>query len=289
MENDSTKDNGLTLADDQRGLFKEKDAATDGKTKESQGSEDSQASNVSKGQQSSKEEPQSPATGQPKGELEQLQLELEKAQKAAKEHKRMAHAAGSKLGRLKKEVSERLVTSGDLDQEEVASLFRDIDERMGTSSAEEEDESGSGANTFYADILKKVAKELPTVKKYTKDEKLQNKLNAFIFFADHGSDKEKEELAYELDELRDDPAELTRRVLEIGEFHRDEYFGEIEEAGGLPSYVKKNREEKKRLQKTIDKLKESNAIYDQDGSQKILSSGSNKDAARDIHAILSRQ
>ena len=64
--------------------------------------------------------------------------------------------------------------------------------------------------------------------------------------------------------------------------------GEIEDAGGLPSYIKKNREEKKKLQKTIDKLKDSMSIYDQSGSQKILNSGSHKEAVKSLHEQFSR-
>jgi hypothetical protein len=280
MENNNTQDNGVALADDQKGLFA--NAAEVGNDQ----AEASKVSQDAKDQAESKEEPQSPTQ---KSELEQLQLELEKSQKIAKEHKRLAHQAGSKFGRLKKELGERLTSAGDFSQDEVEGLFKAIEETVGTSSVDEEDDDSQMANTFYGDILKKVAKELPTVKKYTKDEKLQNKLNAFIFFADHGSDQEKEDLAYELNELRDDPAELTRRVLEIGEFHRDDYFGEIEDAGGLPSYIKKNREEKKKLQKTIDKLKDSMSIYDQSNSQKILNSGPNKETAKSLSEMFSRQ
>lgn len=280
MENHNTQDNGMALADDQKGLF------TNAAEVANDQAEASKVSQDAKDQAESKDERQAPAQ---KSELEQLQLELEKAQKIAKEYKHQTRLAGSKFGRLKKELGERLTSAGDFSQDEVEGFFKAVEETVGTSSVDEEDDDDSQmANTFYAEILKKVAKELPTVKKYTKDDKLQNKLNAFIFFADHGSDQEKEDLAYELNELRDDPAELTRRVLEIGEFHRDDYFGEIEDAGGLPSYIKKNREEKKKLQKTIDKLKDSMSIYDQSGSQKILNSGSHKEAVKSLHEQFSR-
>lgn len=79
---------------------------------------------------------------------------------------------------------------------------------------------------------------------------------------------EMELLADELDELKDNPVKLAKKIMDIGEQYYNEYYKEFEEMGGFRNLIQNRNKENEKLKKEIDKLKKKLLNYEDFDSPK---------------------
>jgi hypothetical protein len=116
--------------------------------------------------------------------------------------------------------------------------------------------------TLFAPIFKVANKELENILKYTDDEHLQDKVNAFDYFLSVGSKEEIQQVLEDLTDLLDNPLKLARKMLSIGQEVYEESYKGIKEAGGFKNYLSKKEEEIEKLRKKVDKLEKKLLQYE---------------------------
>ena len=181
-----------------------------------------------------------------------LQEELEKTRKAIADTKKYGHQNARKLKNALK-LTQELVESGALSEEEAKSLFESLE------SDAEEDVAPSHP---FGNMFKVANQELANMRKYSDDELLDDKVKAFDFFLSTAPQDEVKEALEELSDLSDDPIKLTKRMLAIGKQYYDGSYKDVITAGGIHGYITRKHEEVEKLNKTIDKLTKKLSQYE---------------------------
>lgn len=183
-------------------------------------------------------------------EVEALRKKLEKTEKTLAENHKYGRSNAQKVRNALKTV-QRFADDGLLAEEEAKELLETLHSEG--EETEEEDAAKYQAMPF-APIFNVANKELENILKYTDDEHLQDKVNAFDYFLSVGSKEEIEQVLEDLTELLDDPLKLARKMLSIGQEVYEESYKGIRQAGGFKNYLSSKDQEIEKLQKKIDKL-----------------------------------
>jgi hypothetical protein len=133
-----------------------------------------------------------------------------------------------------------------------------------------EEDKAANANQHPISKYIDIASEKLGVMKELSDEpeSFHKKYRAFeISLLDYKPD-EMELLADELDELKDNPVKLAKKIMDIGEQYYNEYYKEFEETGGFRNLIQKRNKENEKLKKDIDKLKKKLLNYEDFDSPK---------------------
>jgi len=189
-------------------------------------------------------------------ELNTLKEELQKTQKRLSENQQYGRQNAQKVKNALK-ITQTLIGEGLLTDEEAKGLMDTLQ-----SEGEEGEEYHKGDAHPFAPIFKMANTELENIRKYTDDEFLQDKVDAFDYFLSVSSKEEIEEALEELTELMDNPVKLTKKMLAIGQKAYEESYKEIKEAGGFKHYLSKKSHEVEKLRKKIDKLEKKLAQYE---------------------------
>ncbi len=190
-------------------------------------------------------------------EVEALRKKLEKVEKTLAENHKYGRSNAQKVKNAIK-VAQRFVDDGLLAEEEAKELLQTLHLEGET---EEEDASRYQSSPF-APIFKVANKELQNILKYTDDEHLQDKVNAFDYFLSVGSKEEIEQVFEDLSELLDDPLKLARKMLSIGQDVYEESYKGIRQAGGFKNYLSVKDQEIEKLQKKLDKVEKKLLQYE---------------------------
>jgi hypothetical protein len=195
-------------------------------------------------------------------EIEVLRKKLEKTEKVLAENHKYGRSNAQKLKNAVKAV-QKFADDGLLAEEEAKELYQALH-----AEGEEPEEDGasyqatSSQTSLFAPIFKVANKELENILKYTDDEHLQDKVNAFDYFLSVGSKEEIEKVLEDLSDLLDNPLKLARKMLSIGQEVYEESYKGIKEAGGFKNYLSKKEEEVEKLRKKVDKLEKKLLQYE---------------------------
>jgi hypothetical protein len=185
-----------------------------------------------------------------------LKKDLEKANSLLEENKRYGRQSSQRLKEASKYIKE-LQENGLLDEEEIE-RFTNI---LNLTTKQNEDDTPDVYKLHPIGELLKIADgELTNLRKYTDDKTLDEKIESFNYYLKNVPNAA-EYLQNELSEFKEEPLKLLKKMLEIGQQHLDDGYSEIRKVDNLPSYIKKINQEKEKLQKTIDTLKEELAKY----------------------------
>jgi hypothetical protein len=203
-------------------------------------------------------------------ELEALRVKLEKTEKVLAENQRYGRTNAQKVKNAQK-VVQKFADEGLLTDEEARELFGVLqadgrEPPLSGGEREDADMPHSAAHhspaSLFAPIFKVANQELENIRKYTDDDRLQDKVNAFDYFLSVGSKEEVGHVLAELTGLLDDPVKLAKKMLSIGQTVFEESYKHIQEAGGFKNYLSKKDEALEKLQKKIDKLEEKLLQYE---------------------------
>jgi hypothetical protein len=203
-------------------------------------------------------------------EFEALKVKLEKTEKVLAENQRYGRTNAQKVKNAQK-VVQKFADDGLLTEEEAKELFgvlqADGRELPAGGDEREEDALSRGSAlspqaSLFAPIFKVANKELENIRKYTDDNQLQDKVNAFDYFLSVGSKEEVGQVLAELTELLDDPVKLAKKMLSMGQTVFEESYKHIQEAGGFKNYLAKKDQELEKRQKKIDKLEKKLLQYE---------------------------
>jgi len=196
-------------------------------------------------------------------EVELLKKDIEKNKKSLLDAQKWGTKNSQKVKYTLKKLSALIENASFTEDEEkeVASLKQMLESDMDAPFEEEK-----SANTNHHPISKYVdiaSEKLETMKELSDDtESFRKKYRAFeISLLDYKAD-EMELLADELDELKDNPVKLAKKIMELGEQYYNEYYKEFEETGGFRNLIQKRNKENEKLKKEVDKLKKKLLTYE---------------------------
>ena len=211
------------------------------------------------------EPPSDPASLSQAGlsEIEELRKKLEKTEKILAENHKYGRSNAQKIRNAVKAV-QKFADDGLLAEEEAKELYQAL-HAEGEETAQDDGglyQATSSQTSLFAPIFKLANKELENILKYTDDEHLQDKVNAFDYFLSVGSKEEIEKVLEDLSDLLDNPLKLARKMLSIGNEVYEESYKGIKEAGGFKNYLSKKEEEVEKLRKKVDKLEKKLLQYE---------------------------
>ena len=192
-------------------------------------------------------------------ELETLKEELEKTHKRLTENQQYGRQNAQRLKNALK-ITRELVEEGSLSDEEAAKLQDSL------QSDAEEDDSASPSHSHlpshpFGKVLAAANKELEFIRKYTDDERLDDKVGAFDYFLLVAPTEEREQALEDLTDLMDTPLKLAKKMLSIGQVYEKSYR-EMKAAGGIQGMIAKKDQDIDNLHKSIDKLTKKLAQYE---------------------------
>jgi hypothetical protein len=196
---------------------------------------------------------------EPPSEVEVLRTKLEKTEKTLAENHKYGRSNAQKVKNALK-VVQRFADDGLLAEEEAKELLQTL--HLEGEEGSEDDDATRYQTGLFAPIFKVANKELENILKYTDDDRLQDKVNAFDYFLSVGSKEEIEQVFEDLSDLLDDPLKLARKMLSIGQEVYEESYKGIKEAGGFKNYLLQKDQDIEKLQKKLDKLEKKLLQYE---------------------------
>ena len=192
-------------------------------------------------------------------ELQTLKEELEKTHKRLTENQQYGRQNAQRLKNALK-ITRELVEEGSLSDEEALKLQDSL------QSDAEEDDSASPSHSHlpshpFGKVLAAANKELEFIRKYTNDERLDDKVGAFDYFLLVAPTEEREQALEDLTDLMDTPLKLAKKMLSIGQGYEKSYR-EMKAAGGIQGMIAKKDQDIDNLHKSIDKLTKKLAQYE---------------------------
>ena len=209
-----------------------------------------------------KVDPKGDSEDEQPSELDVLRKKLEKTEKTLAENHKYGRSNAQKVKNALKTV-QRFADDGLLAEEEAKELLGTLYSE-GEEGTEDEGayQTSASQTSPFAPIFKVANKELENILKYTDDQFLQDKVNAFDYFLSVGSKEEIEQVLEDLTDLLDDPLKLARKMLSIGQEVYEESYRSIKAAGGFKNYLSVKDQEIEKLQKKIDKLEKKLLQYE---------------------------
>ena len=196
-------------------------------------------------------------------EIQTLKEELEKTHKRLTENQQYGRQNAQRLKNALK-ITRELVEEGSLSDEEAAklqdSLQSDAEEDDSSSPSPSHSHSHSHLHPF-GKVLAAANKELEFIRKYTDDERLDDKVGAFDYFLLVAPTEEREQALEDLTDLLDTPLKLAKKMLSIGQGYEKSYR-EMKAAGGIQGMITKKDQDIDNLHKSIDKLTKKLAQYE---------------------------
>lgn len=185
-------------------------------------------------------------------EIQSLKEELEKTQKRLIENQQYGRQNAQRLKNALK-LTKEFVEEGSLSEEEAIKL-------MGSLETVDGDDSFAPSHPF-GKVLATANKELENIRKYTDDDRLDDKVGAFDYFLLVASKEEQEQALEDLTDLMDNPLPLAKKMLSIGQRYEKTYR-EMKVAGGIQGLITQKDQDLENLRKSIDKLTKKLAQYE---------------------------
>lgn len=194
---------------------------------------------------------------EPSSAVQKLKSDLEKSQKLMKETQRWGHQNSMKVKEASKSVKS-LIENGALSEEEARGILSVLQ----SEGNDEEEMPLSASHHPFASLFQIANRELEHIRKYTDDEHLQDKIEAFDFLLSVSPQEEAEDILETLADLENDPVKLTRKMLSLGQEAYQDSYKAIKEAGGIKNYLAFQNNEIEKLNKKIDKLEKKLSQYE---------------------------
>lgn len=176
--------------------------------------------------------------------------EIEKLKKALQDNQKWGHNNNRKLKKLVK-VLNSLKEQDLLSEEEVGQL----DNIMNLESEEDESNSLPISNDPLINLIQIADKRLMDLRDIYEDDPLfEKKQDAFGELINNSTQEEREDILDELEPLKNSPLKLAKKMYAMGAKFYEEFYKDIDDAGGIKGMVAKKNEELARLQKKVDKL-----------------------------------
>lgn len=217
-------------------------------------------------------------------ELKKLKADIEKKEKALSDTRKWGNKNAQKVKEALK-IANKLVEDAYLDSTEANALLK----ALSSDPAEKEEEKHvfEESSTPLVNILRLARPELENIRRYTEDEILDKKVQAFDMLLNFATPEEKEDILDQVYALKDDPFKMTKHMLALGQRYYEDVCKDFLEAGGLRQYAEKQNQTIGNLRKKIDKLSKRLQEYeDHDTSPKYrldeLSESRNDNARSDL-------
>ena len=194
-----------------------------------------------------------PASEDSTQEIQSLKEELEKTQKRLTENQNYGRQNAQRLKTALK-VTREFVEEGSLSEEEAAKLLSSLE-------TDTEEDVSSYASHPFSKVLVTANKELENIRKYTDDDRLDDKVAAFDYFLLVAPKEEQQQALEDLTDLLDNPLTLAKKMLAIGQSYETSYR-EMKDAGGLQGMIATKDQTILNLRKNIDKLTKKVAQYE---------------------------
>ena len=187
-------------------------------------------------------------------EIQTLKEELEKTHKRLAENQNYGRQNAQRLKTALK-VTREFVEEGSLSEEEAAKLLGSLE------SGDTEEDVSVPHNHPFGKVLTLANKELENIRKYTDDDRIDDKVGAFDYFLLVSSPEEREQALEDLTDLMDNPLALAKKMLSIGQTYETSYR-DMKDAGGIQGMIAKKDQNIDNLRKNIDKLTKKLAQYE---------------------------
>jgi len=182
--------------------------------------------------------------------------ELAKLKKALNDSQKWGHTNNKRLKSAIKMVNS-LKDQGALTDDEFSQLHELL------HSDEQEEQAALVSNDPLVKMIQSAHKRLSDLQTiYEEDPLFMKKAEAFDFFVNHCSEREREELLEELEEFEGSDLKLAKKMFKIGEKYYEENYKELDEAGGLKELVSLKNVEIEKMKRKLDKLERKLAQYD---------------------------
>lgn len=185
--------------------------------------------------------------------FQSLKEELEKTQKRLTENQHYGRQNAQRLKNALK-IAKEFVEEGSLSEEEATRLIGSLEQETS------DDETIQQTHPF-SKVLAVANKELENIRKYTEDASLDDKVAAFDYFLLTAAQEDRDQALEELTDLSDNPIALAKKMLSLGQSFETSYK-EMKEAGSLHGVLVKKEKEIADLRKSIDKLTQKLAQYE---------------------------
>ena len=195
-----------------------------------------------------------PASEDSTQEIQSLKEELEKTQKRLTENQNYGRQNAQRL-KTAWTVTREFVEEGSLSEEEAAKLLGSLE------SGDTEEDVSVPHNHPFGKVLTLANKELENIRKYTDDDRIDDKVGAFDYFLLVSSPEEREQALEDLTDLMDNPLALAKKMLSIGQTYETSYR-DMKDAGGIQGMIAKKDQNIDNLRKNIDKLTKKLAQYE---------------------------
>lgn len=199
-----------------------------------------------------KEEPEKEKPEKLSKKYEELLKEKEKLQKNLLETQKYATKKAQQAKISEKKI-QSLYERGALSEDEAQVLLAKSDEE--DSPFETEEDLPELAHYFKA-----ATKEFENLKRYSDDESLEEKREAFNFIIANSSPESLLEMEKDLEPYKDNPVILAKKMLKVGEENLS-LFKEIKSLGGIKEYAKYKDEIISNKDKKIEKLERERVQY----------------------------
>ncbi len=195
-------------------------------------------------------------------------IETEKLKKALNDSQKWGHTNNRRLKNAVKMINS-LKDAGALADDDFSKLHDLLH-----SDADDEPLQNATLNETPISNLLQIANQrvIDLEEIYDHDPLFRKKLSAFDFLIQNSSEEEIEDIADELDEFKNNPLKLVKKMYMMGESYYNEVYKDLDEAGGLKQFITEKNEEIKKLRKKVDKLEKKHlesSDYDESTNYRI--------------------
>lgn len=199
---------------------------------------------------------------EPDSEIELLKKDIEKSKKSLLDAQKWGTKNSQKVKYALKKINTLIESSSFTeDEEKIALELREM--LQADSGVEIEEEPGKDSShpiSKYIDIAKQ---KLEVMRELSDDPSVfYKKFRAFEMVLMDSKPDEVALLEDELDDLKDNPVKLAKRIMEIGEENYNNYYKEFEDSGGFRKIIQNKNKELEKAKNSIDKLKKKLLQYE---------------------------
>jgi DNA repair exonuclease SbcCD ATPase subunit len=176
-------------------------------------------------------------------------VEVEKLKKALNDSQKWGHSNNKRLKSVTKMISS-LKEDGAITEDE----FTKLNDLLRSDAPEPEIEILEESKDPFVNLIQKANTRISDLEDISDDPLFKNKAAAFLELLKNSSDDEKEDILDQLEEFKDNPLKLAKKMYGMAENFYNEFYKDLDASGGIKGFVSQKNSEIQRLQKKIDKL-----------------------------------
>lgn len=176
-------------------------------------------------------------------------VELDKLKKALNDSQKWGHSNNKRLKSVTKMIAS-LKEEGILTEDE----FVKLNDLLIQDAPEPEIEQVEESKDPFVNLIQKANTRIKDLEEISDDPLFKNKAAVFELYIQNCTEEERENILDELEELKDTPLKLAKKMYSIAESFYNEFYKDLDSAGGIKGFVSQKNSEIQRLQKKVDKL-----------------------------------